>query len=43
MPMDVGCHGNTIPCAHAKYQYFEKFFKGTLKKKFVSTFPQYVL
>ena len=27
-----------------KYQYFEKFFKGTLFKiKFATTFPQYVL
>ena len=27
-----------------KYQYFEKFFEGTLfKKKFATTFPQYVL
>ena len=27
-----------------KYQYFEKFFEGTLFKiKFATTFPQYVL
>ena len=27
-----------------KYQYFEKFFEGTLlKNKFATTFPQYVL
>ena len=27
-----------------KYQYFEKFFEGTLlKTKFASIFPQYVL
>ena len=27
-----------------KYQYFEKFFEGTLfKMKFATTFPQYVL
>ena len=27
-----------------KYQYFEKFFEGTLfKTKFATTFPQYVL
>ena len=31
--MGVDCHGNTIPCTHTKYQYFENFLKGTLFEK----------